>query len=258
MIDNFTRYSSAAINSSQTSAAEVFMKYWIAYFGSPNTVFSDNGGEFIGQSFLEMCEQFNIRVRTTPSKSPWSNGQCECHNQTLTTILLKIKDDVGRDYEIALSRAVSAKNTLYNYNGFTHSQLVFGSNATLPNLINNQLLAESEAKHPDIALYNAALHASRKEFMATEANRKLKLALHKNTRDVLRPFEIGEEVFCKRDDQQEWKGPGTVLGQDRAVIFIRHGSHYIKAHSCRVQPKVQDDEQEPIPSSSANECHNQI
>ena len=94
--------------------------------------------------------------------------------------------------------------------------------------------------------------------MAAEANRKLKLALHKNTRDVLRPFEIGEEVFYKRDDQQEWKGPGTVLGQDGAVIFIRHGSHYIKAYSCRVQPKVQDDEQEPIPSSSANECHNQI
>ena len=94
--------------------------------------------------------------------------------------------------------------------------------------------------------------------MAAEANCKLKLALHENTRDVLRPFEIGEETFYKRDDQQEWKGPRTVLGQDGAVIFIRHGSHYIKAHSCCVQPKVQDDEQEPIPSSSANECHNLI
>ena len=258
MIDEFTRYGSAAIISSKTSAAKVFMKYWIAYFGLPKTIFSDNGGEFIGQSFLEMCEQFNIRVRTTSSKSPWGNGRCERHNQTLTTILLKIKDDVGFDYVTALSWAVSAKNTLYSYNEFTPSQLVFGSNATLPNFINNQLPAESEAKHPDIALHIAALHAARKEFMAAEANRKLKLALHKNTGDVLRPFEIGEEVFYKRDDQQEWKGPGTVLGQDGAVIFIRNGSHYIKAHSCRVQPKVQDDEQKPIPSSSANECHNQI
>ena len=116
--------------------------------------------------------------------------------------------------------------------------------------------AESEVKHPDIALHIATLPAARKEFMATETNCKLKLALHKNNQDVLRPFEIGEEVLYKRDDQQEWKGPGTVLGQDGAVIFIRHGSHYIKAHSCRVQPKVQDDEQEPIPST--NECHNQI
>ena len=207
MIDKFTHYSSAAIISSKTSAAKVFMKYWIAYFGLPKTIFSDNGGEFTGQSFLEMCEQFNICVRTTPSKSPWSKGQCECHNQTFTMILLKIKDDVGCDYETALSWAVSAKNTLYNYNGFTPSQLVFGLNATLPNFINNQVPAESEAKHPDIALHIAALHAARKEFMAAEANRKLKLALHKNTQDVLRPFEIGEEVFYKRDDQQKWKGP---------------------------------------------------
>ena len=138
MNDEFTHYSSAAIISSKTSTAKVFMKYWTAYFGLPKTIFSDNGGEFIGQLFLEMFEQFNIHVRTTTSKSPWSNGQCERHKQTLTKILLKIKDDVGCDYETDLSWTVSAKNTFYNFNGFTPSQLVFGLNATLLNFINNQ------------------------------------------------------------------------------------------------------------------------
>ena len=110
MVDEFTRFSSAAIISSKTMAAQVFIKHWICYFGAPKLVFSDNGGEFIGEYFIEMCQQFNIKVKTTPSKSPWSNGLCERHNQTLTSMLLKIKEDMKCNYEIALSWAVCAKN----------------------------------------------------------------------------------------------------------------------------------------------------
>ena len=49
-------------------------------------------------------------------------------------------------------------------------------------------------------------------------------------------YEIGDEVFLKRDDSPEWKGPGTFLGQDGPVIFILQGSRYIKAHVCPTQP----------------------
>ena len=63
----------------------------------------------MGEAFHEMCERFNIKIQTTPAYSPWSNGVCERHNQTLTTILLKIKDDVKCDYETALAWALSAK-----------------------------------------------------------------------------------------------------------------------------------------------------
>ena len=27
------------------------------------TIFSDNGGKFIGESFVKMCEQFNIKIK---------------------------------------------------------------------------------------------------------------------------------------------------------------------------------------------------
>ena len=72
--------------------AKVFLRYWIAVFGAPNKVFSENGGEFVGEAFQEMCERFNIEIQPTLAYSPWSNGVCERHNQTLTTILLEIKD----------------------------------------------------------------------------------------------------------------------------------------------------------------------
>ena len=236
MIDEFARYSAGAIITSKTAAPKVFMKHWIAIFGAPRKIFSDIGGEFIGDSFTEMCEKFNIKVQTTPSKSPWSNGLCECHNQTLTTIILKVKDDTGCDYETALSWALCAKNSLINNNGFSPSQLVFGRNTNLPNIIDNKLPAQEKSTLPDIALHISALHAARKAFIATESSNKIKLALRKNVRTSGITYNIGDEVYYKRDDNQTWKGPATVLGQDGPVVFICQGAHYIKAHTCCVQP----------------------
>lgn len=43
-------------------------------------------------------------------------------------------------------------------------------------------------------------------------------------------------VCYKGDGAPEWKGPHRVLDQDDPVIFICHGFHYIKAHTCCVQP----------------------
>ena len=118
MVEEFTRYSAAAIISTKTITAKIFMKYWIAILGAPKTAFSDKGGEFIGESFVEMCVQFNIKIKTTLSESPWSKGLCERQNQTLTSTLLKVKEDTGCDYDTALSWAFCAKNALINNNEF--------------------------------------------------------------------------------------------------------------------------------------------
>lgn len=48
-------------------------------------------------------------------------------------------------------------------------------------------------------------------------------------------YPIGSEECYKGDGAPEWKGPHRVLDQDDPVIFICHGFHYIKAHTCCVQ-----------------------
>ena len=40
-------------------------------------------------------------------------------------------------------------------------------------------------------------------------------------------------MFYQRASSKEWKGPGTVLGQDGAVVFVRHGGTYVRVHPCR-------------------------
>ena len=108
IIDEFSRFSNAKIIKSKYMSVKTFMKSWISIFGVPSKVFSDNGGEFIGNDFLDMCETF---VSTTPSYSPWSNGLVERH--------LKIKEDAKCDWEIALAWAISAKNALINNKGYS-------------------------------------------------------------------------------------------------------------------------------------------
>ena len=70
----------------------------------------------------------------------------------------------------------------------------------------------------DIASHLTTLHAARKAFIELESSNKLKIALHKNTRSIVNKYNIGEEVFYKRNDSPGWKSPAKVLGQDRPFL----------------------------------------
>ena len=68
---DFTKLSNAVIIRSKTVAVKTFLKhcFWVRHllkhlslFGVPRKFFSDNGGEFIGDEFYEMCEAFNIKI----------------------------------------------------------------------------------------------------------------------------------------------------------------------------------------------------
>ena len=64
---------------------------------------NDNGGEFDSNEFRDLCENFNITVKTTPAYSPWSNSLCEKHNHMLAETVLKVKEDDKCDWETALA-----------------------------------------------------------------------------------------------------------------------------------------------------------
>ena len=257
IIDEFSRYSNAIIIRHKDESVKVFMKCWISLFGAPKKVFSDNGGEFICDEFINMCDAFGITVSTTPTCAPWSNGICERHNQTLTNMLLKIKDDTKGDWETCLAWAVSAKNALINYNGFSPMQIVFGRNPNLPSTIGSPLPAMEEPGSKTVAMHLAALNSARQSFIKSESSEKIKRALRKQTRKWKDTYQIGDKVYYKREDESKWTGPAKVLGQDGPVVFIRHGSRYVKAHVCRVQPTeinaVNGEETEPQQPTSNSE-----
>ena len=241
IIDELTKYSNAVLINKKSISGIAFLKGWVSLFGPPDRVFSDNGGEFISDEFYELCEMFNIKVSTSPAYSPWSNGLCERHIQTLSNMVLKIKEDVSHcDWATALSWAICAKNSLMNSNGYSPAQLVFGRNVNFPSVLTNKHPALEDAEKctsRSVGLHISALHAARQSYICAENSDKIKRALRKQTRPSGTLYERGDNVYYKRDNSPRWCGPARVLGQDGPLVFLRHGTRYIRAHICRTQPE---------------------
>ena len=93
---------------------------------------------------------------------------------------------------------------MINPNGFSPAQLVFEKASNLPSTINDHLPAlESAIQLVDLAYHISAIHAARKAFIASESSEKIKLALMKNIRNYQRFYELGDEVYYKRDSSSQ-------------------------------------------------------
>ena len=79
-----------------------------------------------------------------------------------------------------------------------------------------------------------AMHAGRKAFIMAESSEKIRRALRHQIRPTSTVFTTGELVYFKRDNQAEWKGPGTVIGQDGKTVMINYSGYVVRVHVSRV------------------------
>ena len=98
------------------------LQHWIALFGAPNKILSDNGGESNNQELQDMSKNLNIEIMTTADESPWSNGVCEGHNEVIGNMVTKIVAETKCPLEMALAWTVNAKNSLHNEYGCSPNQ----------------------------------------------------------------------------------------------------------------------------------------
>ena len=236
MIDIATRFSRAAIIHSKEKKVIVdkLIESWIGTgLGIPKKIMCDNGGEWMNNEFMDLCENVNIRVMTTAAESPFSNGICERNHAVIDESVRKIMaDQPNCPLTVALAWAVHAKNCLLMVGGYSPFQLVFGRNPRIPGVMNDFLPAlEGTTISETLGQHLNAMHAARKGFIQAESSEKIRRALRHQIRPSGRNFTQGELVYFKRDDDKEWKGPGTVIGQDGKVVVVRNGSFVVKS-SC--------------------------
>ena len=140
IVDIATRFCAARVIEDKlpsTIVRGLFLS-WVATFGPPKKLISDNGGEFSNSAMRDFSEAFSIKVIHTAAESPWSNGIVERLNGVLGKLVLKIIDDVNCDTDIALAWAVAARNAYYNNSGYSPNQLVFGFNPAMPTVYNSK------------------------------------------------------------------------------------------------------------------------
>ena len=153
----------------------------------------------------------------------------------------KTMKDAGCDLELALSWEVATKNSHKNVNVFSPNELVFEGNANFPTALNSKLSAIVRKSSNEVVTNNInTLHTAKQAFIQSESSDRIWRALQYQTRtfgDVC--YFTGGTVYYKRENDTQWHGPGTVIGQEGKEILVKHGSVYVRAHGCRITVTVE-------------------
>ena len=93
--DRFTKLARAAATSETTAAhvAALLLNNWIYPYGIPKSILTDNGPQFICDSFKFICSALGVRHLPITAYHAQSNGQTERYNQTLERRLRYYTDE---------------------------------------------------------------------------------------------------------------------------------------------------------------------
>lgn len=251
LVDMFSKYMAAYVipDKRPESVIKPFMESWIlTRFGAPRAIISDCGGEFVNDKMKALCESFNIRMFTTAGYSAHQNGVNERQHATCDEIVKRMMTDKRyKTVKDALGPAVFAKNIRVGSIGYSPHQIVFGQNPRIPGAIDNELPAQSTKS--ELAMIQDRLQrifAARNALSQIDNAARLKMAAKVTHSGKMVFVRQGEEVFYRMGLEEDWRGPGRVLGQDGKQIFIRHGRSFIVASPARVFPVKNDPELKEI------------
>lgn len=98
--DRYTRYVVAVpVDGCSADVLEqAFLLHWVAHFGVPTDLTCDRGPAFTAASWMDLCRQLGIRVRSTTAYHPQANGLLERAHRHLKESLVAR----GGDWEKAL------------------------------------------------------------------------------------------------------------------------------------------------------------
>ncbi|KRZ81288.1 Pro-Pol polyprotein, partial [Trichinella sp. T8] len=112
--------------------ASTVAKY-IAYFGAPDYLPSDQGCSFEASVVLEMCRLFGISKTRTFPYHPQGNGQAERFNRTLLDMLSILVDGNPGQWDDMLPFVMLAYNTsVHESSGVTPAIAMLGRESRLP------------------------------------------------------------------------------------------------------------------------------
>ena len=255
MIDAFTRFTQSCILDRKLPHLIVhnLLIHWFGIFGAPGVIWSDVGGEFSNEEILDMSENLGgVEIKTTAGYSPWMNGINERNHYVTDRILEKILiDHPDMPLDIASCWADMAKNSLQMHNGFSSYQLVFGDNPKLPCVTADKLPGlEGVTTSETVYKHIQALHAARLAYIETESCERIRRALRNKVRASEKVFVRGDKCYYKREEDR-WRGPATVIGNDGKIYFLRHGGYLVRVSINRLVG-VEDAEQYAIDNPEEN------
>ena len=98
--DYFTKWTEAYSLRDHTAqtVADVLVEEFVAWFGLPRELHSDQGREFESQLIARLCNLLRIKKTCTVPYNPKSDGLVECANRTVKQMLATLVDETWENW----------------------------------------------------------------------------------------------------------------------------------------------------------------
>ena len=232
-VDLFSRLTVGAFinNKLPSTVGEKVLDKWISVFGRMKVLHSDRGGEFCCSELTDVAEYIGVLSSFTAASSPHQNGVNERNHAICDRMMDKmLLADPQLPVEVALTWALTAKNTLQNVSGFSPFQIVFGENPSLPSVFTAGPPGfEEVVMNKAVANHINALFLGREAFMAIESDRILKAALKQRIYKRGENIVIGDWIYFQQKGR--WNGPVKVIGKDGKSLYVVRGGKLLTINS---------------------------
>jgi len=135
IVDQFTKWIEVCPTPDQSAelTAQILVEKWIARFGVPRVIHTDQGRTFESHLFKGLCDHLEItKTRTTPYR-PSSNGQVERYNQQIASFIRCFLENKAETWDQYIGLlGMSLRATVSAATGFTPNMMFLGREVTLP------------------------------------------------------------------------------------------------------------------------------
>ena len=240
LLDAFSLYqvAHAVQDASADESAKLIRDRWIAVFGPPTTLMTDQGPEFRGV-LEQLLRRFAVYHDMVPPSAHWRMALAERHGAVLKVLLMKVIKELtihGLDeLQTAVVSVCASRNRQARVSGFAPIQLVFGKDTSLPENLMNTLagqlqfqLSRPSTVEESFVRANQIRKAAADAFQWMEANDALKRAAGSRSRlPKLELLTEGAQVMYwqppahrrglarRLQDDISWIGPGLVVAIER-------------------------------------------
>ena len=279
IVDAFTHY--VALNPvphcNAYYAYTTLYEHWIAKFGLPEILVTDNGTEFINNEIITLCHLYNIKHKPRTSHAPWTNGLVEGMNRSLQEYLRCIINGNDRKYT-EWSADVKLFPLAYNSQitttlGMSPYEMVFNQKPRKPIMftVNSHKNAQGYCQpNKDSICYNLPLHTHDEDHFHHPQILKLASGTHtewilnrdkkhteiyqKITKKLLQRQNINEQINSRFTPASELKIGTFVLipnfntqkGISKKLQPLRKGPYQIIAKPTDVTYKITDSNKKEI------------
>ncbi len=258
--DMFTKWTIAIALPDQEAktVADALMEHWIAVYGCPRELHSDQGSNFESKIFQEVCDICGIGKTRSSPRHPQSNGQVERYNRTLATMLAIAVDENQTTWDNHLPFVMMAyRSSCHASTGLSPNQLTFGEENLLPMHVVVGTTTDKGGEEVEPITYCDQLRLKLdRSFEVARENLKVSHATSKTRYDLRAKsvkYEVGDLVWLHdpsrkkgvcRKFAKSWKKLYQVLEVlDDVNVKIRKGrrGRVLVVHKNRIKPYLGPD-----------------